>query len=323
MFVIVLIALGAGTVYSQQPEIPQYVKSIADLWDNKTFDKEFVNTLEFLINASVIQVDDTSLLDDHSMLTDEYNMLTDEYNMLVDDHSMLTDEYNMLVDEYNMLVDEYNMLVDDYYKRYPLTSISGTDVRWEFYDSKGNYYDWDMPITTYENLIQPSRDYSLYQANVNPQYITLNGRNIPVPNFDGFVQESFSETIDAIYDNSHDNQDFVHEVWYIVSQLTVYDEDVSLESEGRFALETFTRTGGDCEDLVILIADMLMSSNHTKHWKFQYVLMDSNNPLDPQAMNHVILYVDDGQYGYYIEATAPPRWDHYPAGVNGWWFDVV
>ena len=84
--------------------------------------------------------------------------------------------------------------------------------------------------------------------------------------------------------------------------MTVYDEDVTLESEGRFALETFTRAGGDCEDLVILIADMLMSSSHTKDWEFQYGMMDSDNPLDPQKMNHVILYVYDGQYGYYIEA---------------------
>ena len=46
------------------------------------------------------------------------------------------------------------------------------------------------------------------------------------------------------------------------------------------------------EDLVILIADMLMSSSHTGQWKFQYVIMDSDNPRDPQRVNHVILAVD-------------------------------
>ena len=51
--------------------------------------------------------------------------------------------------------------------------------------------------------------------------------------------------------------------------------------------------------------------------------MDSDNPLDPQDMNHVILYVDDGQDAYFIEATASPSWDYYPDGVIGWWFDVV
>ena len=46
--------------------------------------------------------------------------------------------------------------------------------------------------------------------------------------------------------------DFVWEVWTLVSQLTVYDKDVDEFSEGRYALETLTRTGGDCEDLALL-----------------------------------------------------------------------
>ena len=359
MSVTVFIALGVGTVYSQQPEIPSWIKIIADLWaDDKTSDEEFVNALEFLINAGVIQVDDTVLLDDYNTLLDDYDTLLDNrnewsesYNTLLDDYDTLLDNrnewnesYNTLLDDYDTLLDNrnewsesyntllddydtlyygYNKLPDDFNTTYPITIISGTEVIWKFYDSKGNYYEWFMPITTYEDLIQPSRDYSLYQTYDNPKYIDLNGRSVPVPNFDGFVGESFSEVIDDIYDNSDDDSDFIYEVWYVVSQLTVYDEDVTPESEGRYALETFTRTGGDCEDLVILIADMLMSSSSTSHWEFQYVMMDSNNPLDPQGMNHVILHVDDGQYEYYIEATGPPSWDYYLDGVNGWWFDVV
>ena len=61
--------------------------------------------------------------------------------------------------------------------------------------------------------------------------------------------------------------------------MTVYDKDVDERSEGRFAVETFTRTGGDCEDLVILIADMLMSSSHTRNWTFEYIIIDNDNPL--------------------------------------------
>ena len=379
MSVVVLIALGVGTVHSQQPEIPSWIKFIADLWaDDKTSDEEFVSALRFLINADVIQVDNTvplddydalvddydelyndydalyndydALVDDYNALRDDYSTLYDDYNALRDDYSTLYDDYNALRDDYTLyddynalrdnystlyddynalrdnystLYDDYNAVVDYYDDRYPLTIISGTEVHWKFYDSKGNFYTWSMPISTFEDLIQPSRDYSLYQVYDNPKYIKLNGLDVPVPNFDGFVRESFSRVVDGIYDNSHSNSNFVHEVWYIVSQLTVYDEDVTLESEGRYALETFTRTGGDCEDLVILIADMLMSSSHTSHWEFQYVLMDSDNPLDPQDMNHVILYVYDGQYAYHIEATAPPSWDYYPDGVIGWSFDVV
>ena len=77
------------------------------------------------------------------------------------------------------------------------------------------------------------------------------------------------------------------------------------------------------EDLVILIADMLMSSSYTKNWAFGYIIIDSNNPLNPQNINHVILYVDDGQYSYFIEATTSPNFDYYPDGIDGWNFPVV
>ena len=124
--------------------------------------------------------------------------------------------------------------------------------------------------------------------------------------------------IDQISEKSHSNRDFIYEVWYTVSQLTVYDRDVNIRSEGRYALDTLTRTGGDCEDLVILIADMLMSSKYTKQWEFHYRYMDSKNPTDLQAMNHVILVVNDGKQKYYIEATAPPNFGYFSNGVAGW-----
>ena len=138
--------------------------------------------------------------------------------------------------------------------------------------------------------------------------------------------------IDEVYDNSYDSDDFIREIWYIVSQMTVYDEDADARSEGRFALETFTRTEEDCEDLVILIADMLMSSKHTKNWTFEYVILDINNPNNPQDINHVALYVDNGQYDYFIEAIGSPDFEdgsdtnnewHYPDGINGWYYPVV
>lgn len=198
------------------------------------------------------------------------------------------------------------------------TTIKGTEVSWEFSDSKGNDYQWSMPVTTYENQIVESRYHVRDKMNLN-----LDGETVRVVSLDGFVKESFANVIDGIYDNSFDNSDFIWEVWYIVSQLSVYDEDIHEYSEGRYALETLTRGGGDCEDLVILVADMLMSSEHTDDWTIQYVAMDSNNPTDPQEVNHVILYVDDGEYGHYVEATAPPSWEYFPEGVNGWWIDVV
>ena len=198
------------------------------------------------------------------------------------------------------------------------TTIDGTEVSWDITDSKGNAYGWSMPVTTYEDNIVESRYHVRDKVN-----LSLDGETLRVVSLDGFVRESFVNVIDGIYDNSYDNSDFIWEVWHVVSQLTVYDEDIHEYSEGRYALETLTRGGGDCEDLVILVADMLMSSSHTDGWTIQYVMMDSDSPTDPQDIDHVILYVDDGEYAHYIEATGPPSWDYYPEGVTGWYLDVV
>ncbi len=197
------------------------------------------------------------------------------------------------------------------------TTIDGVDVKWEFSDSKGNDYRWSMPVTTYENLIVESRYHVRDKMNLN-----LDGETVRVVSLDGFVKRSFTKVIGDIYDNSYSNSDFIREVWYIVSQLTVYDEDIHEYSKGRYALETLTRGGGDCEDLVILVADMLLSSKHTDDWTIQYLVMDSNNPANPQEINHVILYVNDGEYYHYVEATAPPNWDYYEK-VRGWYLDIV
>ena len=198
------------------------------------------------------------------------------------------------------------------------TIIEGTEIKWEFSDSKWNTYAWSMPVTTYENQIVESRYHVRDKMNLN-----LDGETIRTVSLDGFVKKSFTNVIDDVYDNSYDNSDFIWEVWYIVSQLTVYDEDIHEYSEGRYALETLSRGGGDCEDLVILVADMLMSSAHTSDWTIQYVVMDLDNPTDPQEVNHVILAVDDGEYMHYVEATAPPDWGYFSEGVTGWWLDIV
>ena len=211
-----------------------------------------------------------ALVEDYNELAGDYDELDGEYDELFVYSEALVEDYNDLYESDSALIegllDDNAALLEEYNSRYPITTISGTKVGWEFYDSKGNYYSWSMPIETYENQIPSSREYSLYQSYENPYRISLDGRTISIPNLDGFVKRSFTDVIDSIYDNSRDNSDFVKEVWYVVSQLTVYDEDVRQDSEGRYALETFTRTGGDCEDLVILVADMLMSSSHTKDW---------------------------------------------------------
>ena len=203
------------------------------------------------------------------------------------------------LDQTEILAQEYETL-----SKKPQTVISKTNVEWRLFDSKGNQYDWEMPVSTYEEFVKDDI----------PDY------DEPVRNFALMVGTSFDGVIDDVYDNSNSNSDFIYEVWHIVSQLTVYDPDIG--EYPRYALETLTRGGGDCEDLAILIAEMLKSSAHTGDWTIQLVGIDSKNPTDYQKLDHVIVYVADGQYSYHIEATGSPSWDYYPNGVNGYVYDV-
>ncbi len=271
---------------------------------DKTYDKQIDNYNE--------------LVGDYNVLDKTYDKQIDNYNELVDDYNVLDKTYDKQIDNYNELVDDYKQVYDEAFK--PRTEIDKTKIKWTIQDSKGNRYGINWDFKSYEDLKIHS-DYK--STHSKPTYLNLDGQRITTTNLEGFVKgTSFDCCIDELYDNSESNRDFIWEVWYIVSQMTVYDSDVNKESEGRYALETLVRQGGDCEDLVILIAEMLKSSSHTKNWDIQYVYMDSDNPLDAQTVNHVILSVDDGQDNYLIEATGDPNYDYYPDGVSGWYFDV-
>lgn len=207
----------------------------------------------------------------------------------------------------------------------PRVTIHNSTVAWSFADSRQNRYDWSMPIVTYESLIKHSAAKSAQNSETHT-FSLPSGDTITMPGFEGYVTGAFGKVIDGVYENSYGDYDFVHEVWHIVSQMTVYDKDVDPSSEGRFALETFTRGGGDCEDLAILVADMLRSSSYTKDWEIRLAYMDIDHPRAPRTANHVVVIVDSGETTVIIEATAKPDmytdYSYYPDGIRGWFYDV-
>ena len=253
----------------------------------------------------------------------EYQELINQFQILLNDYQQLSYDYAQLQLEHQYILNHTANQIDHIIAISPKTTIQDTTISWLVYDSKGNSYTWSIPIIEYEDSIKESAIHSYRQLHDNPYYLDLNGQTYVLTNMDGFIKGEFQSLADKIYSNSYNNVDFVNEVWYIVSQLTVYDLDINQDSEGRYAIETLTRTGGDCEDLVILIADILISSKYTDNWTFNYIFMDIDNPLNPQHINHIVLYASDGQYGYLIEATADPSWNYYPNGVNGWYYPVV
>jgi len=199
----------------------------------------------------------------------------------------------------------------------PKTTIDAQKVTWEFSDLKGNRYHWEMPVSTYEYYVNTDRQF---------EYLILeipDKGTVSVVDFTKFVGQSFAEVIDEIYLNSKSDEDFIFEVWYIVSQMTIYSYDIG--EYPRYALETFSGGTGDCEDTSILIADMLRSSKYTQDWQIQLVYLDADSPTYPRTMNHVIVAVNTGEFYTIIESTAKTidgakEWND--DGVSGWFYDV-
>ena len=196
------------------------------------------------------------------------------------------------------------------------TIIEDGKIKWKLYDSKGNQYDWSLPIQTYESQIQDT-SYSTQTI----QY--SDGTQHEIGEFSNYVKTSFTNVIDDVYDNSYNDNDFIFEIWHIISNLTVYSPDIG--EHPRYALETLTRGGGDCEDTTILMADMLKSSKHTKNWNIQMVYFDSVSPNNPKKVDHVALAVDTGEKCGILETTAKDvvdliTWD--VDSIVGWWSDV-
>ena len=197
-----------------------------------------------------------------------------------------------------------------------ITTIENGKIKWTLFDSKNNQYDWAIPIQIYESYIQ----HSTYPMQTI-QY--SDGRKEEIGEFSNYVENSFTNVIDDLYENSHNDTNFIFEVWHIVSNLIIYSSDIG--EYPRYAIETLVRGGGDCEDTVILMADMLKSSKHTKNWKIQMVYFDSHNPTNPKHVNHVALAVDTGTSRGILETTAKNISDLNIWNINnviGWYSDV-
>ena len=196
------------------------------------------------------------------------------------------------------------------------TVIENGKIKWKIFDSKDNQYDWELPIQTYESYIKNT----IYRTQII-QY--SDGREHEIGEFSDYVETSFTNVIDDVYENSSSDSNFIYEIWYIVSQLTTYSSDIG--EHPRYALETLTRGGGDCEDTTILMADMFKSSKYAKNWNIQMVYFDSENPTTPKLVNHVALAVNTGEKFGILETTAKTiddltMWD--VDSVVGWWNDI-
>ncbi|GAI39841.1 unnamed protein product [marine sediment metagenome] len=111
---------------------------------------------------------------------------------------------------------------------------------------------------------------------------------------------------------------FAKEVFNLVTQLTVYSEDIG--EVPRWPTETLTEAGGDCEDLAILFASLLKAAPYP--YKLGLVYMDANNPEDPVNPNHVIVWVEADDWKLSVDCTSAQGWNYYEEGVGGWYYEL-
>ena len=309
VFVLIIFVptLANGDEYAEKWK--QYVESykeymeIYKVWAHDTINFYKSQLLESNKSLEILKYENNNLKFKNNLLSAQLKAVNDESDKVFD----ALDAYQKYADEIESYFDEEKLK--------PKTTIIDQKINWNVSDSKGNLYNWSMPIESYESLIRVTEPVKFLKLKN-----TLTGDVYTVRDHTLFVKTSFTKIIDGVYDNSKNDYDFAYEVWYIVSQLTTYSYDIG--EDPRWALETLSRGGGDCEDTAILIAEMLKSSKHTKNWKIQLVYFDAYNPNDPKNMNHIAVAIDDGENVYIIESTAKEDPYAWPNGIRGWYFEV-
>jgi len=193
----------------------------------------------------------------------------------------------------------------------PYTSISGREITWAWQDTAGKLHRWKLPLDTYRSWIEKPKPQGTVSLRDEDISYTLT-------DFRPFVStEGFTKVVPALYEESADEMAFAREAFHLVSQLTVYSEDIG--EVARWPVETLTEAGGDCEDLAILYASLLKASPYP--YNLSLVYMDSANPTDPQRPNHIIIRVEAEGWMTYVDCTADWGWGRYQT-VKGWFYKL-
>jgi len=246
-----------------------------------------------------------------SLVYSQYSQLQSEYSKFKREAAS---QYSQLETKYNELQSEFSKYKKEAISP-PYTAISGREVSWHFKSSDGESLIWKMPIDTYRyqiTRIKPTDYLNLKNTKTGETYKVMDYRKY-------VEKQSFSNVIPSLYSKINDDKKFIHEVWYIVSQLTIYSTDIGAKDIPRWPLETLTEAGGDCEDTSILVASMLKAA--PTNYLVKLVYCDANNPSDPKTVNHVIVWVEAGSYKTFIETTSKTTMSPY-TDVYGWYFEV-
>lgn len=252
----------------------------------------------------------------------------------LEEYRSLEQEYNKTIDDYNQLVEEYNTLYNrsrlGVYPPYVKAKNRSFEVAFNYSDGEKDYYVYDG--TAFEAQIVDGnymRGFTVQQMEYvglerladrfegNTKYMELEGHGNYYQLNPFIMPENFGIISEHIYNKYDSDRKRVREVWNVVTQINTYSPE--LEETPRMPLETLLMGGGDCEDTAILAASMLEAM--PADWDVQLVYMDSNNPQDPENINHALIYVDTGEYQTFMETTSNYEMSPYEK-VDGYYVDV-
>ena len=280
-------------------------------------------------NAEVQQLDGelTSSKNQYNDLQNDYNELENRYDKLEAELTSLNNQYDALQNNYDELYNEYLELLADYTStldeyisaleelgqslQAPYTAISGREITWAWKDIDGNIQKWTLTVDGYRGWIE------LPEPN-ETVLLQCDSTTFRMVDFRPYVRtEGFSIVIPGLYQQCADEMVFAKEIFNLVTQLTVYSEDIG--EVPRWPVETLTEAGGDCEDLAILFASLIKAAPYP--YDLELVYMDADNPTDPQIPNHVIVKISTDDWTVFAECTSDQGWDYYER-VVGWYYEL-
>ena len=259
------------------------------------------------------QVELSQMIDESNQRNAAAYQLELELASLNSHYKSLQNNYNELESSYGKLRTEHAVTLAELEQSLavPYTSISGREVTWAWKDLDGKLHKWKLPIDGYRSWIEkpkPQETLSLERGD----------RTYTIADFRPYVRtDGFSKVVPNLYRESADEMVFAREMFNLVTQLTVYSEDIG--EVARWPVETLTEAGGDCEDLVILFASLLKAAPYP--YKLSLVYMDSDNPTNPQRPNHVIVRVEAADWRVFAEVTNAQGWGYYQR-VVGWYYEL-
>jgi hypothetical protein len=252
----------------------------------------------------------------------------------LEEYRSLEQEYNQTIDDYNQLVEEYNTLHNrsqlGVYPPYVVANNRSFTVAFNYSDGEKDYYTYDsetfsaqiMTGNYMREMTVPQMEYldlhdlaDRFEGGTKYRELGSHGNYYQLEPF--IVPENFGLISEHIYNKYDSDRKRVREVWNVVTQINTYSPE--LEETPRMPLETLLAGGGDCEDTAILAASMLEAM--PADWDVQLVYMDSNNPQDPENINHALIYVDTGEYQTFMETTSNHQMNPYEE-VDGYYVDV-